>query len=152
MVFSGLSTAWRLASCPTRRSPVLVNATTDGVKRLPSLLIMTVGLPPSITATTEFVVPRSIPTAFAMIIAPLLRILEASLEFLIDFLRKPREWMLHVFLRKSLAIFSEIEATNVFQSRTKAKWHRPNNPAAASYQAQADPLAETNGAQARPRY
>src|SRR5262245_35379079 len=66
MVCSGLSTAWRLASWPTRRSPVLVNATTDGVKRLPSLLIMTVGLPPSITATTEFVVPRSIPTAFAI--------------------------------------------------------------------------------------
>ena len=29
MVFSGLSTAWRLASWPTRRSPVLVNATTE---------------------------------------------------------------------------------------------------------------------------
>src|SRR6266446_9806067 len=66
MVFSGLSTAWRLASWPTRRSPVLVNPTTDGVKRLPSLLMITVGLPPSITATTEFVVPRSMPTAFAI--------------------------------------------------------------------------------------
>src|SRR5215510_12420145 len=66
MVLSGLSTVWRLASCPTRRSPVLVNATTEGVKRLPSLLIITVGFPPSITATTEFVVPRSMPTAFAI--------------------------------------------------------------------------------------
>src|SRR5712691_6142596 len=66
MVFSGLSTAWRLASWPTRRSPVLVNATTEGVKRFPSLLIITVGFPPSITATTEFVVPRSMPTAFAI--------------------------------------------------------------------------------------
>src|SRR5712671_5772749 len=66
MVFSGLSTAWRLASWPTRRSPVLVNPTTDGVRRLPSLLIITVGLPPSMTATTEFVVPRSIPIAFAI--------------------------------------------------------------------------------------
>src|SRR5919204_5510711 len=66
MVFSGLSTAWRLASWPTRRSPVLVNPTTDGVKRLPSLLMITVGVPPSITATTEFVVPRSMPTAFAI--------------------------------------------------------------------------------------
>src|SRR5437867_2358498 len=66
MVFSGLSTAWRLASWPTRRSAVLVNPATDGVKRLPSLLMITVGLPPSITATTEFVVPRSMPTAFAI--------------------------------------------------------------------------------------
>src|SRR4029077_1629101 len=66
MVFSGLSTVWRLASWPTRRSPVLVNATTDGVKRLPSLLMITVGFPPSMTATTEFVVPRSMPTAFAI--------------------------------------------------------------------------------------
>src|SRR5712691_3268414 len=66
MVLSGLSTVWRLANWPTRRSPVLVNATTEGVKRLPSLLMITVGFPPSITATTEFVVPRSMPTAFAI--------------------------------------------------------------------------------------
>ena len=65
-MFSGLSTAWRLAIWPTSRSPVLVKATTDGVRRLPSLLMMTVGFPPSMTATTEFVVPRSIPIAFAM--------------------------------------------------------------------------------------
>src|SRR5215469_12492162 len=66
MVFSGLSTAWRLAIWPTSRSPVLVKATTDGVRRLPSLFMMTVGCPPSMTATTEFVVPRSIPTALAI--------------------------------------------------------------------------------------
>src|SRR5438552_3315902 len=35
--------ACRLAICPTRRSPVLVNATTDGVRRLPSALGMTCG-------------------------------------------------------------------------------------------------------------
>jgi hypothetical protein len=29
---------------------------------------MTVGFPPSITATTEFVVPKSIPTDFAMVL------------------------------------------------------------------------------------
>src|ERR1700691_210584 len=68
MVFSGLSTAWRLASWPTNRSPVLVKPTTEGVSRLPSLLMITVGLPPSITATTEFVVPKSIPIAFAITI------------------------------------------------------------------------------------
>src|SRR6059058_5937460 len=60
-VFSGLVTAWRLATCPTSRSPVLVIATTDGVVRAPSWLGMTTGSPPCITATTQLVVPRSIP-------------------------------------------------------------------------------------------
>ena len=60
-VFSGLVTACRLATWPTSRSPVLVNATTDGVSRPPSGLVMTTGSPPSMTATTELVVPRSIP-------------------------------------------------------------------------------------------
>src|SRR6185437_11805255 len=60
-VFSGLVIAWRLATCPTSRSPVLVKATTDGVVLPPSSLAMTLGSPPSITATHEFVVPRSIP-------------------------------------------------------------------------------------------
>src|SRR3954452_8572084 len=49
------------------RCPSSVNATTDGVVRLPSALGMTSALPPSSTAaTTELVVPRSMPTAFAM--------------------------------------------------------------------------------------
>ena len=60
-VFSGLVTACRFATWPTRRSPVLVNATTDGVRRPPSGLVITTGSPPSMTATTELVVPRSIP-------------------------------------------------------------------------------------------
>src|SRR5262252_4572973 len=76
IVFSGFRTAWRFASWPTRRSPVFVKATTDGVRRLPSLFVITVGLPPSITATTEFVVPRSIPTAFAIAVPPDVRIIE----------------------------------------------------------------------------
>src|SRR5215471_6830904 len=53
--------AWRFATWPTTRSPDLVNPTTDGVVRPPSSLAITTGWPPSITATTEFVVPRSIP-------------------------------------------------------------------------------------------
>src|ERR671934_513463 len=65
-VRSGLVTAWRLATSPTSTSPVLDRATTLGVVRDPSALGMTVGSPPSITATTEFVVPRSIPTALAI--------------------------------------------------------------------------------------
>jgi hypothetical protein len=61
-VFSGFVTAWRFATCPTSRSPLpLANATTEGVVRLPSGLVMTVGLSPSMMATTELVVPRSIP-------------------------------------------------------------------------------------------
>src|SRR5437764_13194006 len=60
-VFSGLVTACRLATCPTRRSPVLVIATTDGVVREPSWLGITTGSPPCMTATTELVVPKSIP-------------------------------------------------------------------------------------------
>src|SRR5215213_4285007 len=66
MVRSTLVTAWFLADCPTRTSPFLANATTDGVVREPSEFAMTVGSPPSRTVTTELVVPRSIPTARAM--------------------------------------------------------------------------------------
>src|SRR6266851_7852483 len=58
--------ACRRASWPTKRSPWSVNATTDGVVRDPSALEITVGWPPSTAAITEFVVPRSIPTAFAI--------------------------------------------------------------------------------------
>src|ERR1700730_3808936 len=61
MVFSGLVTAWRLATCPTRRSPVLVMATTEGVVRAPSWLGITTGSPPCSTLATEFVVPKSMP-------------------------------------------------------------------------------------------
>ncbi len=61
MVFSGLVIAWRLATWPTSRSPDLAKATTDGVIRPPSALVMTCGSPPSMAATTEFVVPRSMP-------------------------------------------------------------------------------------------
>src|SRR5512134_3330088 len=57
----GLVIAWRLATWPTSRSPSLVKATTDGVVRPPSALGMTTGSPPSITETTELVVPRSMP-------------------------------------------------------------------------------------------
>src|SRR6476660_5353961 len=67
MVRSTLVTAWRLATAPTRTSPDLAKATTDGVVRAPSAFAMTVGSPPSRTETTEFVVPRSIPTARAMV-------------------------------------------------------------------------------------
>ena len=65
-VRSTFVTACRLATSPTSTSPFLAKATTDGVVRAPSALAMTVGSPPSSTLTTEFVVPRSIPTARAI--------------------------------------------------------------------------------------
>ena len=65
-VFSGFVTAWRFATCPTSRSPDFVKATTDGVMRPPSGLVITTGSPPSMTATTELVVPRSIPMILLM--------------------------------------------------------------------------------------
>jgi len=71
MVRSTFVTAWFLADWPTRTSPLRAKATTDGVVRLPSELAMTVGSPPSRTATTELVVPRSMPTARAMLMSPL---------------------------------------------------------------------------------
>src|SRR6266852_5379880 len=74
MVFSGLVTACRLATWPTSRSPLFVIATTEGVKRDPSLFSSTVGSPASITATTELVVPRSMPITLAITYSLLYRI------------------------------------------------------------------------------
>src|SRR3990167_1437118 len=65
-VLSGLVTAWRLAGWPINRSPSFVKATIDGVVRAPSEFSITLGFPPSITATQELVVPRSIPITFAI--------------------------------------------------------------------------------------
>src|SRR5215471_4858972 len=67
-VRSGLVTAWRLAGWPTRRSPSSVKATIDGVVRMPSAFSITFEFLPSITATHEFVVPRSIPMTFPMVL------------------------------------------------------------------------------------
>src|SRR5215213_7530993 len=71
IVRSTLVTAWFFADWPTRTSPFLAKATTDGVVREPSEFAMTVGSPPSRTVTTELVVPRSMPTARAMGMASL---------------------------------------------------------------------------------
>ena len=69
-VLSGLVTAWRFADCPTSTSESAPNATMDGVVRSPSLFSMTRGLLPSMTATQEFVVPRSMPMVLAIADAP----------------------------------------------------------------------------------
>ena len=67
IVFVGLVMAWRFAGSPTLRSPPSMKATTEGVVRLPSLLLMTTGSFPSITATQLLVVPRSMPMILLML-------------------------------------------------------------------------------------
>mmetsp|Transcript_97220 Transcript_97220/g.192639 ORF Transcript_97220/g.192639 Transcript_97220/m.192639 type:complete len:94 (+) Transcript_97220:1933-2214(+) len=52
---------------PTRRWPSVVIATIDGVVLMPSLFSNTLGEEPSITATQEFVVPKSMPTILALL-------------------------------------------------------------------------------------
>src|SRR3954467_6862625 len=71
-VNSGLVTPWRLAGWPTRRSPSGAKATIEGVVRAPSAFSITLGAEPSITATQELVVPRSMPITLA-ILSPLYR-------------------------------------------------------------------------------
>src|SRR6185437_12771428 len=66
-VRSGLVTACRLAGWPTSLSPSSVNATIDGVVRMPSAFSMTLGALPSMTATHEFVVPRSMPMTLPIV-------------------------------------------------------------------------------------
>jgi hypothetical protein len=48
----------------------LAKATIDGVVRAPSAFVITDGSPPSNTDTQLFVVPKSIPTALAIFVAP----------------------------------------------------------------------------------
>lgn len=70
-VFSAFVTAWRLAGIPLSLSPSLVKATTDGVVLAPSEFSRTLGVFPSIVATQEFVVPRSIPITLPLTLSDL---------------------------------------------------------------------------------
>jgi len=75
-VFLGLVTAWRLPGAPTSTSPSSMYATIDGVVRAPSEFSITLGLPPSMIATHELVVPRSMPMIFPMaVFLSLIRVL-----------------------------------------------------------------------------
>ncbi|GBC75784.1 hypothetical protein HRbin06_01106 [archaeon HR06] len=71
MVPSGFTVACLLAGSPTKISPSFVKATTDGnifpATVGPSALGITMGLPPSIMAAAELVVPRSIPIIFSLL-------------------------------------------------------------------------------------
>src|SRR3954470_3247255 len=60
-VRSALVTDWRRASAPPSRLPFLAMATTGGGGRYPERLGITTGVPDCTVATTELVVPRSIP-------------------------------------------------------------------------------------------
>lgn len=68
IVFSEFVIACLLAAAPTILSPSLVKATTEGVVLAPYEFSMTLGVLPSISATQELVVPRSIP----IIVSPFL--------------------------------------------------------------------------------
>ena len=61
MVFSGFVTACLFAGCPINFSLSSVKATTEGVVLAPSAFYSTLACVPSIIATQEFVVPKSIP-------------------------------------------------------------------------------------------
>src|SRR4051812_31595015 len=65
-VLVGLVTAWRLAGWPTTRSSPSSRATIEGVVRTPSAFSMTLGFLPSMMATHELVVPRSMPIILAI--------------------------------------------------------------------------------------
>src|SRR5437899_2810733 len=62
-----------LAIWPTRISPPLANPTIDGQRLPPSAVGMTTELPACTAATTELVVPKSMPTILAMGDPPLMR-------------------------------------------------------------------------------
>src|ERR1035438_3383469 len=71
MVILGWATACRLADTPTRRSLVLgLKPTTEGVVFAPSGFGITLGCPPSMTATQLLVVPRSMPMILPMSFLP----------------------------------------------------------------------------------
>ena len=67
IVLSGFETACLFAISPTSLSPSFAKPTTEGVVLIPSALAITTGSPPSITATHELVVPRSIPIIFPIL-------------------------------------------------------------------------------------
>src|SRR6266446_10937674 len=83
MVLVAFVTACRLAACPTRRSPVLLKATMEGVVRAPSEFSTTTGSPPSMTDMQELVVPRSMPRILAMVCRSLL----------VDYVNENWQWM-----------------------------------------------------------
>ena len=81
-VFVGLVTACRFAGCPTNLSPLSENATMDGVVLDPSAFSITFAFLPSMTATHELVVPRSMPITSPPLAYPLAKDGAAALNHL----------------------------------------------------------------------
>jgi hypothetical protein len=52
--------------------------TTDGSSRPPSAVTITLGEPPSITATTLLVVPKSMPTILDIVLPPFEKLMRAE--------------------------------------------------------------------------
>jgi hypothetical protein len=69
----------------------LANATTDGVVLAPSAFSITFGYPPSMIATHEFVVPRSIPTTCLVVALVAISLLKVDTVLLLLALAKKRE-------------------------------------------------------------
>src|SRR5258708_18352017 len=130
-VFSGLVTACRFANWPTRRSPLLVIATTEGVSRDPSLFSNTVGSPPSMTAITEFVVPRSIPSTFAITSRSFLS--ERPLKSRTAFLLRDQ---VHIVLIASLAVLEDFHfyAHDALGTTLRMREHLPSASAPRSWE------------------
>lgn len=70
-VLAAFVIACLLAGIPTNLSPSFVIATTEGVVLEPSEFSITLGVLPSITATQELVVPRSIPMTLPLTVSDL---------------------------------------------------------------------------------
>jgi hypothetical protein len=83
IVFSELVIACLLAAAPTNFYPSLVNAMTDGVVLFPYAFYMTLGVLPSMTATQELVVPKSMPMIAPLPFEKLYRLLNPLLINLI---------------------------------------------------------------------
>src|SRR5689334_3257185 len=125
MVFRGFVTAWRLAICPTRRSPFSVNPTMDGVVLPPSLLGTTWGDPPSITATQQLVVPRSIPMTFPMACAASSNSrLSFSGRLALSPRRDPHQGRAEQMPTKSIALAEFLEHDALFKSLHDSRLHR----------------------------
>ena len=74
IVLVGLVTACLFAGSPTFLSPSLMNPMIEGVVLFPSEFAITTGSLPSITETHEFVVPKSIPIIFPIVLISFVKV------------------------------------------------------------------------------
>lgn len=123
-VFYELVTACLLAAAPTNLSPSLVKATTEGVVLAPSAFSITLGVLPSINATQELVVPRSIPiTSPVFLVAKKLCSREFLKTVLIIFTNQ--EFIIYTITQikflKLILIFTHIILNKHFQLLKKQK-------------------------------